>query len=87
MWYIGLMKSDDNAEKVYILAGTTMEYTAARQKLELIPKQAYWLTRPANLDGLRSPKVYRFGSWKNLPRIDEIEQRLEEINAEVTDVD
>jgi hypothetical protein len=82
------MKSkDDNLEQVYILAGTTREYTTARQKLNLIPKQAYWLTRPANLNGLHSPKVYRYGSWKDLPRIQEIEERLGEIKAVVEDID
>jgi len=77
----------DNSERIYILAGTTMEYTAARQKLDLVPSQASWLTRPANLDGLRSPKVYRYGSWKSLPRISEIVERLEEVNAIVKDID
>ena len=77
----------DNSERIFILAGSTREYTEARQKLNLIPRQASWLTRPANLDGLHSPTVYRFGSWKKLPRISEIEERLEEINAVVTDVD
>jgi hypothetical protein len=77
----------DNSERIYILAGTTMEYTEARRKLDLVPSQASWLTRPANLDGLHSPRVYRFGSWKKLPRIDEIEERLIATNAIVEDVD
>jgi hypothetical protein len=77
----------DNSERIYILAGTTMEYTAARQKLDLVPAQASWLTRPANLDGLHSPRVYRYGGWKKLPRIDEIEERLIATKAIVEDVD
>jgi hypothetical protein len=74
-------------EKVYILAGTTGEYTAARQRMELIPNQAYWVTRVSNLKGLQAPRVYRVGSWRNLPKIDEIEAKLKEIKAVVQDLD
>ncbi len=79
-------QGQDTTEWVYILAGTTREYTTARQKLNLLPKQAFWLTRPSNLSGLRSPKVYRYGTWRNLPKADEIEQKLEEIKAIVENI-
>jgi len=76
----------DRTEVVYILAGTTREYTTARQKLDLIPRQAHWVTRASNLDGLHRPKVYRYGSWKELERIDQIEAKLKEIKAVVEDL-
>jgi len=79
------MKSEFT-QQVYILAGTTREYTKARQKLNLIPNQAFWITRPTNLKGLKKPKVYRYGSWKHLPRIDEIEDKLKEIEAVIEDI-
>jgi hypothetical protein len=72
---------------IYILAGTTREYTTARQKLNLIPKQAFWVTRISNLNGLRSPRVYRYGSWKNLPQAGAIEDKLLEIKAVVEDIE
>jgi hypothetical protein len=75
-----------NAQVILIMAGTTREYTAARQKLDLDPPQASWLTRPANLKDLFRPKVYRYGSWKALPRLDEIEEKLQEVNAVVEDL-
>ncbi len=73
--------------QVYILAGTTREYTTARQKLNLLPKQAFWITRPSNLSGLKKPKVYRYGSWKSLPKAAEIEDKLRDIEAVIEDID
>ena len=81
------MKPPKASEWVYILAGTTREYTTARQKLNLLPKHAFWVTRPSNLVGLRSPKVYRYGSWRDLPKAAEIELKLEEIKAVVEDIE
>ena len=74
-------------EKFYILAGTSGEYTTARQKLGLVPKQAFWLTRPSLLKDLEAPKVYRYGSWKNLPKLEEIEFQIEASKATVSDID
>ena len=71
---------------IFILAGTTGEYTAARQQLKLTPPQAYWLTGVSRLKGLSSPKVYRVGSWRNLPRLKAIEAALAEIKAEIIDL-
>jgi len=81
------MKPKEKPELVYILAGTTREYTAARQKLNLIPPQATWVTRASNLNDLKKPKVYRYGSWKELERIDQIEDKLREVEADIEDID
>ncbi len=73
-------------EHVYILAGTSQQYTDARRKLDLTPSQAFWLTRPANLRGKQRPKVYRFGDWKTLVRLREIETAMTEVGAEIADL-
>lgn len=73
-------------EAIFILAGTSQQYTDARRKLALRPTQAFWLTRPSNLTGKHRPKVFRFGDWKSLTRIQEIEATLTEVAAEVTDL-
>lgn len=73
-------------QAIFILAGTTGEYTAARQQLKLTPLQAYWLTGPSRLKGLSTPKVYRVGSWRSLARIKAIEAALAEVKAEILDV-
>jgi len=80
--------SDKNkpAETVFILAGTTAEYTAARQQLKLTPPQAYWLTGASRLKDTHKPKVYRYGSWRNLDRLKAIEAALVERQAEVIDL-
>lgn len=78
--------SGDSTQTVFILAGTTGEYTAARQQLKLTPMQAYWLTGASRLKGLSSPKVYRVGSWRSLARIKAIEAALSEVKAEVIDL-
>lgn len=74
-------------EPIFILAGTSQQYTDARRKLALIPLQAYWLTTPSILLGKLHPKVIRFGDWKSLPRIQQIEATLKEVDAEITDLD
>ena len=74
------------SEPVYILAGTSHEYTLARRKLDLSPSQAFWLTSPANLTGKQKPKVYRCENWKALLKAGEIETVLTEIEAEVIDL-
>ena len=71
---------------VFILAGTSHEYTQARRKLDLSPSQAFWLTSPANLTGKQKPKVYRCENWKALIKAVEIETALAEIEAEVIDI-
>lgn len=73
------------AEPVFILTGTSQQYTEARRKLGLIPLQAFWLTRAANLTGKIRPKVYRFGDWKSLAKIQEIEAAIAVTAAEVID--
>jgi hypothetical protein len=73
-------------QPVFILAGTSSEYTAARQQLNLTPPQAYWLTGAARLKGLSSPTVYRVGSWRTLSRIEAIEAAMAEVEAEVIDL-
>ena len=73
-------------EPVFILAGTSQQYTDARRKLALIPLQAFWLTSPSALAGKQRPKVVRFGAWKSLPRIHEIEAALQQVDAEITDL-
>lgn len=88
--YTGKMNNQSNSgpptQTVFILAGTTGEYTAARQQLKLTPLQAYWLTGPARLKGLSAPKVYRVGSWRTLARIKAIEAALVEVQAEIVDI-
>ena len=76
----------DRSQAVFILAGTSSQYTAARQKLGLSPGQAFWWTRPATLGDLHGPKVYRFGTWQSLPRIDEIQAAMKAAEAEVVDL-
>jgi hypothetical protein len=71
---------------VFILAGTSSEYTAARQQLKLTPSQAHWLTGASRLKGVSSPTVYRIGSWRTLTRIDAIEAAMIEVKAEVIDL-
>lgn len=71
---------------ILILAGSSTQYTAARRKLDLLPSQASWLTRPSDLKGKQRPKVFRFGDWKSLARIQEIEEALTAAEAEITDL-
>ncbi|HMV49427.1 MAG TPA: hypothetical protein PLD20_32375 [Blastocatellia bacterium] len=78
--------SGSPTQAIFILAGTTGEYTAARQQLKLTPLQAHWLTGPSKLKGVSNPKVYRVGSWRSLDRIKAIEAALIEVNAEVLDI-
>ena len=73
-------------QTIFILAGTSSEYTAARQRLKLTPVQAYWLTGASRLKGLSSPTVYRIGSWRTLTRIEAIEAAMIEVEAEVIDL-
>lgn len=62
------------------------EYTEARRKLDLLPAQALWLTRPSNLTNARQPKVYRFGAWKTLTKVNEIQAALATLEAEIIDL-
>ena len=80
------MSNQMKSEPVLILAGTSHEYTEARRKLDLIPSQATWLTRAANLAGKQRPKVFRFGDWKSLPKVQEIETALATTGAEIVDI-
>lgn len=80
------MSKQVKGEPVFILAGTSPQYTEARRKLKLIPAQAYWLTRPSNLAGKQRPKVFRFGDWKSLAKIREIEAAMTAADAEVVDL-
>jgi hypothetical protein len=73
-------------QAIFILTATTSEYTAARQQLKLTPQQAQWLTGPSRLNGLSTPKVYRIGSWRTLPRLKAIEEALAEVQAEIIDL-
>lgn len=79
-------QSNNGDQAIFILAGTTGEYTAARQQLKITPRQAFWLTGISRLKGLSSPKVYRVGSWRSLPRLKAIESALAEIKAEIIDL-
>ena len=79
-------QSNNGNQAVFILAGTTGEYTAARQQLKITPRQAFWLTGISRLKGLSGPKVYRVGSWRSLPRLKAIESALAEIKAEIIDL-
>ena len=74
------------SQPVFILAGTSTQYTEARRKLDLLPAQAAWLTRPSNLAGKRHPKVFRFGDWKSLRNIQEIEEAMTAAEAEISDL-
>ncbi len=80
------MKNIDRTGAVFILAGSSSQYTAARQLLKLSPGQAFWLTRPSDLNGLRQPKVYRFGTWQALTRLQEIEAALQSAEADISDL-
>jgi hypothetical protein len=73
-------------QTIFILAGTSSEYTAARQQLNLTPIQAYWLTGASRLKGLTGPTVYRVGSWRTLARIKAINAALAEVKAEIIDL-
>jgi hypothetical protein len=73
-------------QTIFILAGTSSEYTAARQQLNLTPRQAYWLTRASQLKGFSGPTVYRIGSWRTLARIEAINVALAEAEAEIIDL-
>ena len=79
-------KQTRTTEPVLILAGTSPQYTEARRKLGLTPAQASWLTSPSNLVGKTRPKVIRFGDWKSLARIREIETALATAGAEIIDL-
>ncbi|HEY6403697.1 MAG TPA: hypothetical protein VI479_19900 [Blastocatellia bacterium] len=73
-------------QTIFILAGTSSEYTAARQQLKLTPAQAYWLTGAARLKGLSGPTVYRTGTWQTLAKIEAIEAAMAEVKAEIVDL-
>ena len=73
-------------QTIFILAGTSSEYTAARQQLNLTPIQANWLTGASRLKGLSSPTVYRIGSWRTLTRIEAIEAAMAEVKADIIDL-
>lgn len=79
-------KSSEPTQTIFILAGTTGEYTATRQQLNLTPLESYWLTGASRLKGLSNPKVYRVGSWRTLTRIKAIEAALLEVKAEIIDI-
>ena len=76
----------NSGQAILILAGTTSEYTAARQQLKLTPPQAHWLTGASRLNGLSGPKVYRVGSWRTLAKLKAIEAALAEVKAEIIDL-
>jgi hypothetical protein len=73
-------------QTIFILAGTSSEYTAARRRLNLTPIQASWLTGAAQLKGVFSPTVYRIGSWRSLVRIEAIKAAMVETKAEIIDL-
>jgi hypothetical protein len=73
-------------QTIFILAGTSSEYTAARQQLKLTPPEAHWLTGASRLKGLSSPTVYRVGSWRTLTRIEAIEAAMAEVKADIIDL-
>ncbi len=73
-------------QSIFILAGSSSQYTDARRKLDLLPAQAAWLTRPSNLTGKHRPQVFRFGDWKSLAKIQEIEAAMTAAEAEVVDL-
>lgn len=74
------------SDPVYILAGTSHEYTQARRQLNLLPSQAYWLTSPVMLTGKQQPKIYRCANWKALHKALEIEAALAETGVTVIDL-
>jgi len=73
-------------QTIFILAGTSREYTTARQELKLTPPQAHWLTGASLLKGLSGPTVYRTGTWRTLMRIEAIEAAMIEVNANIIDL-
>jgi hypothetical protein len=73
-------------QTIFILAGTSSEYTAARQQLKLTPIQAYWLTGASRLKGLANPTVYRIGTWRTLAKLEAIEAAMAEVKAEIVDL-
>ena len=79
-------KKKDHSQDVFILAGTVNEFLAIRQHLKIVPGQAVWLTLPSDLDELHHPKIYRSGSWRTLPRIQEIEAAMSAAEANVVDL-
>lgn len=75
------------AQSILIMTGMNpQQYTEARRKLDLLPSEASWLTRPSNLAGKHRPKVFRFGDWKSLNKIQDIETALAAAEAEVIDL-
>lgn len=73
--------------RVLIMTGPNpQQYTEARRRLDLLPAEADWLTRPSNLAGKHRPKVFRFGDWKSLSRLPEIEDVLATTEAEIVDL-
>lgn len=74
------------APVVLILAGTSTQYTAARQLLGLVPREAVWLTRPSTLQGLKRPKVYRYGTWRALAHIEALKEALLAVEADISDL-
>ncbi|HEX4951495.1 MAG TPA: hypothetical protein VFZ34_32855 [Blastocatellia bacterium] len=79
-------KPTTSSQSIFILAGSSSQYTDARRKLDLSPAQTSWLTRPSNLSGKQHPKVFRFGDWKSLAKIQEIEEAMTAAQAEVIDL-
>ena len=73
-------------QTIFILAGTSSEYTAARQQLKLTPIQAYWLTGASRLKGLANPTVYRIGTWRTLAKLEAIEAAMAEVKADIVDL-
>ncbi|HZS03467.1 MAG TPA: hypothetical protein VFD58_01210 [Blastocatellia bacterium] len=82
----GKSPAPDRSGKVFILAGTSHEYSIARRKLGLNPAGAFWLAGPKLLAGLKRPKVYRYGTWQTLARIKEIEEAMRAADAEVIEL-
>jgi len=73
-------------QTIFILAGTSREYTAARQDLKLTPPQARWLTGASLLKGLLGPVVYRIGTWRTLMRFEAMEAAMAEVKAQIIDL-
>lgn len=84
--FMSILSKTTATQSVFILAGSSSQYTDARRKLNLSPAQASWLTRPSNLDGKHRPQIYRFGDWKSLAKIQEIEAAMAAAEAEVVDL-
>ena len=77
----------DASERIFIMTGMNpQQYTEARRRLDLLPSEAAWLTRPSNLAGKHRPKVFRFGDWKSLAKIQEIEAAMAATEAEIVDL-